>query len=747
MFSKAKAIFIDNDSCEYNTNVLFSASFDIDDKKENIIIKLAAADYYKLYINSEFVSYGPARCAKNTFRVDELDITTYLRQGKNTVAVWVVNSKVRCFQHCLNDGFLTCEILSKNNVLLYTGRDFKASIFYPRLNKVNRYSFQRAFVEHYDFDNSYSDLLGGKIDKEENIKVLQDKKYVGRKSKYCKYESLKGEYVKAGSVNFDSKSVAFMPRPNFIVKTPVFDAYEKSELTYDLAENIVFYRSKLNEEKDKKTLKDKDFTIVDFNLNATGFIKLKFKAKVDANITIFFDEMLTDGDVDPLRLSCLNVIKLDTKSGEYCFESFEPYTFRYLKIIAQSSNNNTSLNDIVEIVDIELIEVANPLCDETILKSNNKKLDEIFSSAVNTFKFNATDIFMDCPSRERAGWLCDSYFTGGVEKTITGVNLVEYDFIENYCLGSDFGILDKMIPMCYPAEHSDKNFIPNWAMFYVLELENFLKRNSKPQFYDKAIAICKELVEFFAKYENEEFLLEDLPSWVFIEWSAANTFTKNVNFPTNMLYHKMLLSYYNMTKDEKVKEKATKLKQSILTYSFNGTYFVDNAVRENNKLVQTNNITEVCQYYAFFSGIADFKKHDALWQDLKHNFGILATKKSEIVHPANAFIGNYLRLLLLESRQEYELCLEQIISYFYDMSQVTKTLWEYNSPTASLSHGFASYLIKWIIDCILGIKIDKENIEFSPIKDIKITEFSMPIDLNKKVVIKNNKVILCNRIY
>ena len=29
---------------------------------------------------------------------------------------------------------------------------------------------------------------------------------------------------------------------------------------------------------------------------------------------------------------------------------------------------------------------------------------------------------MDCPSRERAGWLCDSYFTAKTEYVLTGTN-------------------------------------------------------------------------------------------------------------------------------------------------------------------------------------------------------------------------------------------------------------------------------------------------------------------------------------
>ena len=72
---------------------------------------------------------------------------------------------------------------------------------------------------------------------------------------------------------------------------------------------------------------------------------------------------------------------------------------------------------------------------------------------------------MDCQSRERAGWLCDGYFTGKAERVLTGANKVEHDFLENFILENKFDhIPEGMIPMCYPSSHPDGNYIPTWAM-------------------------------------------------------------------------------------------------------------------------------------------------------------------------------------------------------------------------------------------------------------------------------------------
>ena len=125
----------------------------------------------------------------------------------------------------------------------------------------------------------------------------------------------------------------------------------------------------------------------------------------------------------------------------------------------------------VSINNISFIPYENPLIDGIKYEFENTKIKSVIDAAVATFAQNAVDILTDCPSRERAGWLCDSYFTGKSETLITGKNLVEHNFLENYALIDQYKTLPKgMIPMCYPGDHPDGVFIPNWSLWYILEL-------------------------------------------------------------------------------------------------------------------------------------------------------------------------------------------------------------------------------------------------------------------------------------
>ena len=51
--------------------------------------------------------------------------------------------------------------------------------------------------------------------------------------------------------------------------------------------------------------------------------------------------------------------------------------------------------------------------------------------------------------------------------------------------------------MCYPADHRDEQFIPNWAMWYVLELSEYFDRTGDREFIEEAKERVFALVEFF----------------------------------------------------------------------------------------------------------------------------------------------------------------------------------------------------------------------------------------------------------
>ena len=95
-------------------------------------------------------------------------------------------------------------------------------------------------------------------------------------------------------------------------------------------------------------------------------------------------------------------------------------------------------------------------------------------------------------------------------------------------------------------------------MWYVLEVKEYLtERNPSVdrELFKKSVM---GIVDFLARHENSDGLLQNLPSWNFVEWSTANEWVQDVNYPTNFLYAEVLRSAYALYGDESLLKKAEK---------------------------------------------------------------------------------------------------------------------------------------------------------------------------------------------
>jgi hypothetical protein len=394
------------------------------------------------------------------------------------------------------------------------------------------------------------------------------------------------------------------------------------------------------------------------------------------------------------------------RAGTYHLESFEPYELKYLKVMVDGGT--------CELLDLGFREYVNPDTERATFRSSDPVLNRIFEAARETFKQNAVDVFTDCPGRERAGWLCDSFFIGRVAADLCGNTDMERMFFQNYLLPEHFEALPKgMLPMCYPADHPNSNYIPNWAMWFVVQLEEYLHRSGDRATIDALKPRVLELLAFFKQYENSDGLLEKLPAWVFVEWSHANKLVQDVNYPSNMTYAEVLACVARMYDMPELGAKAEAVRETVRRQSYDGTYFVDNAKRRpDSTLAVTGERTETCQYYAFFFRTATPETHPALWARLRDDFGPQRkqTRKHPEIHFSNAFIGNYLRLELLSRQGLSAQILEETKGYFQGMEERTGTLWENDTPTASCCHGFASHVTRMYYRDVLGIgEIDAVN--------------------------------------
>ncbi len=679
MFQKAQPIWLKDRENELNCHAVFCLQKKFTKAAE---LYITAATFYRVWVNGKFLAYGPARTAKGYARVDILP----LPQGDCDIRIEVAGFACRSLSTAKSPSFLQAEVRQNDEAIYFTGRDFAAFSADGYVQAVQRYSVQRHFTEIYDYR---------KEDIPAEAVVLDYRPVLlSRHVPYPYYEDISiNEALLGGTLSFDA-TIRYQNEYSWKVISERWGRFATEALPNAYAwlqrhhQNISFRQRAL-----PLTLNEGEYAVFDFEKIEAGFITSKWTALTESDVVISFAEYYEGEHFTLKNFHAHNVLEYFSAAGDTRDTmSFEPYTCRFVLITPKSGS-----------IRLESVGLKTYILDPNTLdyqKPQDATLASICAAAKRTYSHNAVDLYMDCPSRERAGWLCDSYFTAKTEYALTGKTLVEDAFLENYRLFENEGDLPEgALPMCYPSdimENHKSHFIPQWTMWYILELgEYILERGHEDQkeAFKKSIY---GLLDFYKRYENEDGLLECLPSWNFVEWSSANEWTWDVNYPTNFLYAGVLETVWKLYGDEECLTKCRKVRECAIKNSFNGTYFQDHSKRDKDGVLRLQpQASQACQYYALLFGDLDMNSptYAKLLHMILNEFDPDRPMAVPAIMDVNAFVGAYLRLESLLKLGEYELALTDVQKFFGSMEQKTKTLWENRTIKGSNDHGFASYAL------------------------------------------------------
>ena len=634
-----------------NAYLRFRAVFNVT-KGERPVLRLAASTVYRAKLNGTFLGYGPARTAEGWAKIDEWPLAGVL-EGRNEIEIDVAGYVCESYQYVIQPAFLQAEVVQARRVLAATLLRQSCGERAPNIATFTATEIPRD--------------IGGAVYSRQ--RGFPGERYVVDSGA----EPVAVSLVKAADAKLCPRAV---PYPEFKLK------------------------------KDFSETKAGPGKVWSAPFNDTGFIGFKVKVSEPGTFAIRFDEGLVDGQLNLFRNgdpsnswhACLNHITWNVKKpGEYVFETFEPYTFKFVEGRMESGKG--------EISEPYLRQFRNPLPERAKFESSDPDLDRIFRAACDTLAENGVDLYTDCPGRERSAWLCDTWFSASAAAYLTGDFEVERAFLENFVLAPRF---PKAVPEGgMPGGYPGAGLLSTYMMWYVLQCGEYVARGGDAgrAFADFAKARVLRNIEFLTTYENADGLLEDLPGWVFIEWSHAGDLVKGINYPANMLWAKTLDCVATLYGRSDFAERAARLRETIRRRAFDGTYFHDQELKgKDGRYALNPDRTETCQYYAFFTGVATKELHPDLWRRMVDGFG--PGRTSDGVFPSDMFFGRLLRLDLLARDGHAAKTAAEIKNYLSGMAEESGTLWEFADGHDSRCHAFAAYVALLLVRDVVGLTVD-----------------------------------------
>lgn len=755
---KAKPVFLAGLADTLNVQAGFRKDVEIKELPSQAAVHITARSTYRLYINGILVMHGPARTAHGHLRVDVVDVQMYLHTGINCIAVETTAS-VGCLGGYSNDqtcesSMLLAELRLDDEIVLATDESWDAVRLTQRDEYSEKISHCRQNAEVYHMNADYTAWRTGGAAQTPSLQwekaavcTAESPVLLPRRMAYPSLKKITGAQLTVVLGGHIDHSVKY--RPIWFEKLYA-DYYEKltERPQIDYVQTVdAPLRARADWQPGgvafSATIPGEDpCAVFDFGASQMGFIGFTVRCEKNCILDIIHMETLVEYDDKAACLGSTNPLtRLHLPAGCWEFVTMEPALVRYLRVYFRSEDDE-AVGDCA-VGDIHVREFCYPENGHGAFRCSDEDVNRLYEAARRTLQLNTLDIFMDCPERERGGWLCDSLWTARAAALVWGDLSVEKAFIENFLLapyGDGKGASNNFFPEVYPANKlPGAPAITTWSFWLMLELAEYVERSGD---LELALAHQKRVEDFVAgsaRYIGESGLLQDMP-YIFIDWSHSNANTMPISTAANALYAFMLIRLGQLyhRPDWKVEgERIRCVLRSALSPEGSSDFmekpfFPDTLdVAEDGSLIPGNRFSEACQYTILWAELFTKEEIPVVARAVVRAMGPAPqTIPSPQIGASGLFIGLCIRMDLLAKWGEYETLLRELRAlYLPQLSEGPGTLWENRElNTSSRCHGFASHTAVHLIRDILGLDIPQ-------VYDLD-TRMAIPADVQAAVMKK-----------
>lgn len=468
-----------------NRHMLVRRKFYIDSGFKGAYIDITADDYYKLYINGIFVGQGPAPGYYFHYNYNRYDITSYLKEGSNVIAVHVYYQGL--INRVWNSGDLRQGMI---------GEIYLDGKFFMGTDRLWKYKVSKAYKS--------GGIIGYDTQYLENI----DSRFFDYGWKDLDYDDSDWEQAQENDT-FDHKL--------YLQETPPVDVY------------II---------KPERITKFRDHYFIDFGREITGQFKMTARGNRGDVIEIRCGEELEENGRVRYKMRC-NCIYQEfwTLSGKDVdeLELYDYKGFRYVEVIGPA--------DVINEESFSAIVRHYPMDDNKAkFTSSDELVNKIWEICKNGVKCGAQENFVDCPTREKGQYAGDVTVAGHSHIYVSGDLRLYKKSIKDFALSSF--VCPGLLAV---APGSLMQEIADYSMQWPMQLLTYYMHSGDMDFLKEMYPICENILDYFKQYKRKDGLLEGVKEkWNLVDWPAnlRDGYDFKIDIPISPGVHNVINAFY-----------------------------------------------------------------------------------------------------------------------------------------------------------------------------------------------------------
>lgn len=715
---ECKPIWLTNDAM-INQYVDFIHVFELDNIQENASIYITVDSEYAFFVNGAFVDCGQYDDYPNHKAYDVINISKYLKKGKNRLCVRAYYQGEFSMQYVVGTPLLMYAVINGKDAVFSNTDDVlcRPCPSYVSGENMDKITIQVSFSFHYDASKEDDWLSGEYICKKEwRHPVISDTDitaiefYQRPVKKQLFGEKVPIWFQTQGIFKYDTNikkcTLGHRLQTAFLSSREESEIFENSEIPSKYHTKSAKLPGKLTFKKDIKNT----YILIDLKDPQSGFFHLELDAAEGTKIDVGFGEHLDDLRVRTSVGGRSYAFSYTCKEGYQTFEHyFRRVGGRYLQIHISNMKRPVTLDY------IGIIPVYYPVEYSGTLMPEDNLYKEILKGCDRTLRLCMHEHYEDCPWREQGLYAMDSR-----NQMLSGYYMYDNsDFaLAGLTLSAEHERADGYLQNCSPC--SWPTTMPSFSLEWILSLRDFVLYTGRADeikpLYEKAKVILKKTASYF----DGKLLVAPREDsiWNFYEWVDGlddydglyqnRTVFRQYDAPLNALFCYAMNAMKQLTEWLDMEWHECDEVESEIRKNFFGTFCDEKKeyIYSYSDFGNKNGVHELTHAWALLAGLIPEENRQKM-------LDTLAVPNGKLTECTLSFcIFKYEALLLSETHSHH---------VFHDIAEKwghmlysgSRTFWETMNGAddfenaGSLCHGWAGIAAYFLYAYLLGVRPTK----------------------------------------